>query len=75
MPGFGGISYRERLDRLGLFTLVRWRLQGDSREVYTIMRNIERVFRIRKQSEYFIPRMEKKINYYRVYLYDERGTV
>ena len=43
MPGMEGISYEERLSKLGLFSLVRQRLRGDLIEVYKIMRSIDRV--------------------------------
>ena len=43
LPGLKGLSYRERLDRLVLFTLECWRLRGDLIEVYKIMRGMDRV--------------------------------
>ena len=40
LPGMEGISYEEKLNKLGL---ERWRLRGDLIEVYKIMRGIDRV--------------------------------
>ena len=54
LPGLEGISYEERLDKLGLFTLEQWRLRGDLMEVYKIMSGIDRV-----DSEMLFPRVEK----------------
>ena len=39
--GLDGLSYKERLDRLGLFSLERRRLRGDLIEVYKIMRGTD----------------------------------
>ena len=41
LPGLDGLSYKERLDRLGHFSLVCRRLRGDLIEVYKIMRGID----------------------------------
>ena len=43
LPGMEGISYEERLEKLGLFSLERRRLRGDMMEVYKIMRGMDRV--------------------------------
>eukprot|EP00061_Rhincodon_typus_P004050 g21630.t1 len=42
LPGLEGLSYRERLNGLGLFSLQRQRLSGDLIEVYKIMRGMDR---------------------------------
>lgn len=42
-PGLNNISYNKRLDKLGLFSLDRRRLQGAAIEVYKIMRGIDRI--------------------------------
>ena len=39
LPGLDGLSYKERLDRLGLFSLRRRRLRGELMEAYKIMRH------------------------------------
>ena len=51
LPGLEGMSYEERLDKLGLFSLERWRLRGDLIEVYKIMNRMD--------SQMFFPRVEK----------------
>ena len=43
LPGMEGISYEERLEKLGLFSLERWGLRGNLIEVYKIMRGMDRV--------------------------------
>eukprot|EP00061_Rhincodon_typus_P003151 g19407.t1 len=36
--GIEGLSYKEKLDRLGLYSLEHWRLRGDLIEVHKTMR-------------------------------------
>ena len=36
LPGMEGISYEERLNKLGLFSLERWKLRDDLIEVYKV---------------------------------------
>eukprot|EP00061_Rhincodon_typus_P005352 g24747.t1 len=43
LPAMEGSSYKERLDRLGLFPLEHRRLRDDVMEAYKIMRGIDRV--------------------------------
>ena len=43
LPGLESLSYKERLNRLGLFSLERRRLRGDLIEVFKIMRGIDKV--------------------------------
>ena len=54
LPGMKGISYEERLEKLGLFSLER--LRGDLIEVYKIMRGMDRV-----DSQKLFPRVEESI--------------
>eukprot|EP00061_Rhincodon_typus_P015707 g43534.t1 len=43
LPGLDGFSYEERLDKLRLLLLERWRLRGDLIDVYRIVRGTDRV--------------------------------
>ena len=51
-----GVGYKERLNKLELFSLERWRLRGDLIEVYKIMRGIDRV-----DSQRLFPRVQVPI--------------
>eukprot|EP00061_Rhincodon_typus_P012935 g39000.t1 len=42
LPELEGLSYRERLNSLGLFSLEYWKLRFDLIEVYKIMRSMEK---------------------------------
>eukprot|EP00061_Rhincodon_typus_P004210 g22010.t1 len=42
LPELEGLSYRERLNRLGLFSLECRRLRDNLKEVYKIMRGMDR---------------------------------
>eukprot|EP00061_Rhincodon_typus_P002417 g17516.t1 len=42
LPGLEGMSYKEMLEKLMLFSLERWMLRGDLIEAYKIMRCIDR---------------------------------
>ena len=56
LPRMEGISYEERVEKLGLFSLERRRLRGDLIEVYKIMRGMDRV-----NSHKLFPRVEESI--------------
>eukprot|EP00061_Rhincodon_typus_P011672 g36871.t1 len=43
LPGLQGMSYKKRLEKLGLFSPKRRRLTGALKEVYKIMRCIDRL--------------------------------
>ena len=45
LPGMEHLSYEERLDRLGLFSLKQRRRRSDLIEMYKIMRGMDRVDR------------------------------
>ena len=57
MPGMEGISYEERLEKLGLFSLERRTLRGDLIEVDKILRNMDRL-----DSQMLFPRVVKSIS-------------
>ena len=63
-----GLSYKERLDKLGLFSLERRRLRGDLIEVYKIMRGIDQL-----DSQYLFPKVgESKTRGHRFKVRGER---
>ena len=67
LPDMAGISYEERLEKLGLFSLERRRLRGNLIEVYKIMRGMDRV-----DSQKLFPRVEESIT--RGHRFKVRGT-
>ena len=68
LPGLDGLSYKERLDKLGLFSLERRRLRGDLIEVYKIMRGIDQL-----DSQYLFPKVgESKARGHRFKVRGER---
>ena len=52
LPGLDGLSYKERLDRLGFLSLERRRLRGDLVEFYKIMRGTDQL-----DSQYLFPKV------------------
>ena len=69
--GLDGLSYKERLDRLGLFSLERRRLRGDLIEVYKIMRDIDQI-----DSQHLFPKVgESKITGHRFKLRVTKGSI
>jgi len=56
LPGLEGVCYEERLKKLGLSSLEKWRLWGDLVEVYKIMRGKDRAC-----SQRLFPRVEVAI--------------
>ena len=52
LPGLDGSSYKERLDRLGFFSLECRRFRGDLIEVYKIMRGVDQL-----DSQYLFPKV------------------
>ena len=68
LPGLDGLSYKERLDRQGLFSLERRRLRGDLIEVYKIMRGTDQL-----DSQYIFPKVgESKTRGHRFKVRGER---
>ena len=68
LPRLDGLSYKERLDRLGLFSLKRKRLRGDLIEVYKIMTGIDQL-----DSQYLFPKVgNSKTRGYRFKVRGER---
>ena len=52
LPGLDGLSYKESLDRLGLFSLERRGLRGDLIEVYKVKRGTDQL-----HSQYLFPKV------------------
>jgi len=68
LPEHDGLSYEERLDRLGFFSLEHTRLRGDVREVNKIMRDIEQL-----DSQHIFPKVgESKTKGHRFKMRGER---
>ena len=68
LPGLDGLSYKERLNRLGLFSLEHMRLRDDLKEVYKITRGIDKV-----DSQYLFPKVgESKTREHRFKVRRER---
>eukprot|EP00061_Rhincodon_typus_P016112 g44152.t1 len=57
LPGIDGISYEERLEKLGLFSLERRRLRDDLIDVYKIMQDMDSV-----DSQKLLPRVEESVS-------------
>ena len=68
LPGLDGLRYKERLDRLGLFSLEHRRLRGNLIEIYKIMRGIDQL-----DSQYLFPKVgESKTRGHRFKVRGER---
>ena len=68
LPGLDGLSYKERLDGLGPFSLERRRLRGDLVEAYKIMRGTDQL-----DSQYLFPKVgESKTRGHRFKVRGER---
>ena len=69
LPGLDGLSYKERLDKLGLFALEHRRLRGDLIGIYKIMRGIDQL-----DSQYLFPKVgESKTRGHRFKVRGERN--
>ena len=65
--GLDGLSYKERLDRLGLFSLEHWRLRGELKDIYK-MRGIDQ-----RDSQYLFTKVgESKTRGHRFKMRGER---